>query len=42
MEEVSGTLSEMQQKIASKLTAVGTNSRDKAITAQESALNFHE
>ena len=35
MEEVSKTISEMQQKIAFKLRAVGTNSRDNAVTVRE-------
>ncbi|MGZ3733274.1 MAG: hypothetical protein ACXU9U_06005 [Parachlamydiaceae bacterium] len=35
MEDVSKTLFEMQQRIASKLRAVGANSRDKAVTARE-------
>ncbi len=35
MEEVSKTVSEMQQRIASKLRAAGANSKDKAVTAQE-------
>jgi ribosomal protein S8E len=42
MEEVSKTLSEMQQRIMSKLRAVGANSRDKAVTAQEANLNDPE
>jgi len=35
MEEVSQTISEMQQRIASKLKAAGANSRDNAVTVQE-------
>jgi hypothetical protein len=35
MEEVSKTVFEMQQRIASKLRAAGANSNDKAVTAQE-------
>jgi hypothetical protein len=34
MEEVSKTISDMQQRITSKLRAVGADSRDKAVTAQ--------
>jgi hypothetical protein len=33
MEEVSKTISEMQQRIASKLRVAGANSQDKAVTA---------
>jgi hypothetical protein len=32
----------MQQRIASKLRAVGANSRDKAVTAQAANLDFPE
>jgi hypothetical protein len=35
MEEVSKTVFEMQQRIASKLRAAGANSKDKAVTAKE-------
>ena len=42
MEEVSQTIDEMQQRIASKLRAVGANSRDKAVTAQAASLDFPE
>jgi hypothetical protein len=42
MEEVSKALSEMQQRIASKLRAVGANSRDKAVTAHEAYLDVPE
>lgn len=42
MEEVSKTFFEMQQRITSKLKAVGANSRDKAITAQAADLDFPE
>jgi hypothetical protein len=40
MEEVSKTISEMQQRIASKLEAVGANSRDNAVTVREA--NFDD
>ncbi|MGA3289120.1 MAG: hypothetical protein ABSD42_02635 [Candidatus Bathyarchaeia archaeon] len=39
MEEVSKTLSEMQQSIASKLSAMGADSIDKAVTAGEANLD---
>lgn len=42
MEEVSQTIYEMQQRIASKLKAVGANSRDNAVTAQAADLDFPE
>jgi hypothetical protein len=42
MEEVSRTISEMQQRIASKLRAVGADSRDRAVTAQVANLDFPE
>ena len=42
MEEVSKTISEMQQRIASKLKAVGANSRDNAVTAQEADFDVPE
>ena len=42
MEEGSRIFSEMQQRIASKLKAVGADSRDKAVTAQEAYLDFPE
>jgi len=42
MEEVSKTISEMQQRIGSKLRAAGANSKDKAVTAQEADLDFPE
>jgi hypothetical protein len=42
MEEVSQTISEMQQRIASKLTVVEANSRDNAVTAQAANLDFPE
>ena len=42
MEEVSKTVSEMQQRIASKLTAVGADSKDKAVTAQEADFDAPE
>jgi hypothetical protein len=42
MEEVSKTLSEMQQRIASKLMVVGANSRDKAVTAREADFDVPE
>jgi hypothetical protein len=42
MEEGSKILSEMQQRIASKLAAAGANSKDKAVTAQEADLDFPE
>jgi hypothetical protein len=40
MQEGSRTLSEMQQRIEFKLRAVGANSRDNAVTAQEA--NFDD
>jgi ribosomal protein S8E len=40
MEEVSQTIFEMQQRIASKLKAVGANSKDKAVTVREA--NFDD
>ena len=42
MEEASKTVSEMQQRIASKLRAVGANSKDKAVTAQEADFDVPE
>ncbi|MGA3291319.1 MAG: hypothetical protein ABSD42_13895 [Candidatus Bathyarchaeia archaeon] len=42
MEEASKTLSEMQQRIASKLRAVGANSGDNAVTLQEAGFDFPE
>jgi hypothetical protein len=42
MEEASKTLFEMQQRIASKLTAVGANSIEKAVTAIEADLDVPE
>jgi hypothetical protein len=42
MDDVSKTVSEMQQRIASKLKAVGANSSDNAVTAQEADLDFPE
>jgi hypothetical protein len=42
MEEVSKTVSEMQQRIASRLRVVGANSRDNAVTAQEADLDDSE
>ena len=42
MEEVSQTIYAMQQRIASKLRAVGANTRDKAVTAQAANLGFPE
>jgi len=42
MEDVSKTVCEMQQRIASKLKAVGANSRDHAVTAQEADFDFPE
>lgn len=42
MEEFSHTLSAMQQRIASKLSAVGANSRDKAVTAREADFDAPE
>jgi len=42
MEEVSKTVSEMQQRIASRLRAVGANSRDNAVTVQEADLDDSE
>lgn len=42
MEEVSKTISEMQQRIASKLRAVGANSKDKAVTAREAHFDVPE
>ena len=42
MEEFSQTLSAMQQRIASKLSAVGANSRDKAVTAREADFDVPE
>jgi hypothetical protein len=42
MEEVSKTISEMQQRIASKLRAAGANSEEKAITAQEANFDVPE
>jgi hypothetical protein len=42
MEESSRTVFEMQERIASKLRAVGANSRDKAVTAQEADLDSPE
>jgi hypothetical protein len=35
MEDVSQTVFEMQQRIASKLKAVGANSKDNAVTVRE-------
>jgi ribosomal protein S8E len=40
MNEVSKTVSEMQQRIATKLRAVGANSRENAVTAREA--NFDD
>jgi len=42
MEESSRTVFEMQERIASKLRAVGANSRDKAVTVQEADLDSPE
>jgi hypothetical protein len=42
MQEASKTVSEMQQRIASKLKAAGANSQDKAVTAQEADFDFPE
>ena len=42
MEELSKAISEMQQRIGSKLRAAGANSKDKAVTAQEADLDFPE
>ena len=42
MEEVSKTISEMQQRIAFKLRAVGAISRDKAVTIREADLDDPE
>jgi hypothetical protein len=42
MEESSRTVFEMQERIASKLRAVGANSQDKAVTAQEADLDSPE
>jgi hypothetical protein len=42
MEEVSGTISEMQQRIAFKLIAVGAISRDKAVTIREASFDDPE
>ena len=42
MEEVSKTISEMQERIASKLKAVGANSKDKAVTIREANLDSYE
>jgi hypothetical protein len=42
MEEVSKTIFEMQQRIASKLRAAGANSKDKAVTAQEADFDVPE
>jgi hypothetical protein len=42
MEEVSKTVLEMQQRIASKLRAVGAYSKDKAVTAQEADFDAPE
>jgi hypothetical protein len=42
MEEFSHTLFAMQQRIASKLCAVGANSRDKAVTAREADFDVPE
>ena len=42
MDEVSKTISEMQQRIASKLKAVGANSKDNAVTIREADLDIFE
>jgi hypothetical protein len=42
MEEVSKTISEMQERIASKLKAAGANSKDNAVTIREANLDFLE
>jgi len=42
MEEVSKTVSEMQQRIASKLRGMGAISKDKAVTAQEADFDVPE
>jgi ribosomal protein S8E len=42
MEESSKTISEMQQRIAYKLRAVGADSRDKAVSAQEANFDVPE
>ncbi len=42
MEEVSKTISEMKQRIASKLRAAKAGSRDKAVTTQETDYDVPE
>lgn len=42
MEDVLKTISEMQQRIASKLRAAGADSQEKAVTAQEADLDVPE
>jgi hypothetical protein len=42
MQEVSKTISEMQQRISFKLRAVGAISRDKAVTVREAELDDPE
>jgi hypothetical protein len=42
MEESSRIVFEMQERIATKLKAVGANSSDKAVTAQEADLDSPE
>jgi hypothetical protein len=42
MEEVSKTVLEMQQRIASRLRAVGANSRDNAVTVREAYFDDSE
>ena len=40
MAELSKAISEMHQRIGSKLGASGANSKDKAVSAQEADLDF--
>lgn len=42
MEEVFKTISEMQQRIVSKLRVAGADSQDKAVTAQEANFDVPE
>jgi hypothetical protein len=42
MEQVSGTLFAMQERIIAKLLAVGATSREKAMSAGEAGLNIQE
>ena len=42
MEEVSKTVSEMQQRLVSRLKAVGANSRENAVTVREAYFDVSE